>query len=492
MLGRLLKHTSTYTVGNLLLTAAGLISFPILTRTFSVAEYGILGLVGATLTLLVACAKLGIQQSVVRFYAEVRAGKIAVSERQYFSTVLLGMGAVGAVGAALWAPISQILPAALWNDTQVSGLLLLTSVLLLVRVVDSAMLNILRAEQRSTLYTVYSVTRRYSVLGAAIAAALWVLPGLVGFYAGTVLLETCATLTLMALLIRQLGIARSAFSPGLFRSMVAFGIPMIAFEIGGILLNIGDRYVIQARLGADTLGVYSAAYNLCEYVEAILINSFGQAITPMIARAWEESGPHATREFIEQVLHFYLIIAAAIVAGLAATGAGVLEFLASSRYGEGQVVIPLIIAGRVCDGALPIFGAGLYLQKRTRALMLSVVGCAALNLVLNIVLVPKVGMVGSAFATLASYFVLAFSYLRSSRACLPMRFPLGHAVKCGAMGLAMYLALALIRVPGSWPGLATKIAAGTVIYGLLAIALDRRTRQALTALWARRLKLRST
>jgi len=492
MLGRLLKHTSTYTIGNLLLTAAGLVSFPILTRTFTVADYGILGLVGATLTLLVACAKLGIQQSVVRFYAEVRAGKLNVTQRQYFSTVLLGMGTVGAIGTALWAPISQILPAALWNDARVSGLLLLTSVLVLVRVLDSAMLNILRAEQRSGLYTVYSVARRYAVLGAAIAAALWVLPGLTGFYAGTVVLESCATLTLLVLMFQRYGIGRNEFSPALFRSMVAFGIPMIAFEIGGILLNIGDRYVIQAHLGADTLGVYSAAYNLCEYVEAILINSFGQAITPMIARAWEESGPRATREFIEQVLHFYLIIAAAIVAGLAATGAGVLEFLASSRYAEGRIVIPLIIAGRVCDGALPIFAAGLFLQKRTRTLMLNVVSCAALNLLLNILLVPRIGMVGSAFATLVSYFVLAFAYLRSSRDHLPIRFPLGHAAKCCAMGLVMYVVLEQIPVADSLYGLAAKIALGALIYVLLAVVLDTRTRQGLSALWARRLKLRGT
>ncbi|HYB50707.1 MAG TPA: oligosaccharide flippase family protein [Burkholderiaceae bacterium] len=492
MLGRLLKHTSTYTIGNLLLTAAGLVSFPILTRAFTVADYGILGLVGATLTLLVACAKLGIQQSVVRFYAEVRAGKRDVTESQYFSTVLLGMGAIGAVAAALWAPVSQILPAALWNDARVRGLLLLTSVLVLVRVLDSAMLNILRAQQRSTIYTVYSVVRRYAVLGAAIAAGLWVLPGLRGFYAGTVVLETCATVTLMVLLFRQLGINRESFSPTLFRSMVAFGIPMIAFEIGGILLNIGDRYVIQARLGADTLGVYSAAYNLCEYVEAILINSFGQAITPMIARAWEESGPGATQEFIEQVLHFYLIIAAAIVAGLAATGAGVLEFLASSRYAEGQIVIPLIIAGRVCDGALPIFAAGLFLQKRTRTLMLSVVGCAVLNLALNLALVPVIGMLGSAFATLVSYFVLAFSYLWASRDCLPIRFPLGHAIKCGAMGLAMYLAISPLPLSATLSGLATKMAMGALLYVLLVVALDRRSRQVLLALWARRLKLRGT
>ena len=79
MLSRLFRHISVYSAGNLLVTAAGFITFPILTRVFDVADYGVLNLVSATLLLLVAVGKLGMQHAVVRLYSEIRAGKHAAT-----------------------------------------------------------------------------------------------------------------------------------------------------------------------------------------------------------------------------------------------------------------------------------------------------------------------------------------------------------------------------------------------------------------------------
>jgi O-antigen/teichoic acid export membrane protein len=489
MLGRLFKHTSVYTVGNLLLTVAGLVSFPTFTRILSVGDYGILTLIGSTLTLLVACGKLGIQQSVVRFYAEMRAGRSGVTQRQFFSTVVFGMGAVSVIVTALWIPASQLLPTSLWNDPRIAHLLLWTAGLIVVRVVDSSLLNILRAQQNSVAFTVYSVARRYLGLGVTIATMFWILPGLDGFYASTVLVEAAATMILAWVLLRDQGIARSQFSPPLFRSMIGFGAPMIAFELGGIVLNVGDRYVIQAQVGAAALGVYSAAYALCEYVEAVLISSVEQAVTPMISRLWEEQGSSATRDFVEKIFHFYVIVAAAIVAGFAATGGTLLDLLASSRYSEGRVVIPLIIFGRVFYGALNLFAAGLYLSKRTRTLMSGVVICAFLNLALNLILVPRIGIAGAAWATVISSVLIAIGFQFAGRSTLEVRFPLRHALKCSAMALAMYVAVTHIELSNPVLGLAVKIACGALLYALLVLAFDRPSREAAVMLWARRPQL---
>src|SRR5580698_9281506 len=102
MLGRLLRHTSVYTFGNVLLLLAGFVSFPVLTRLLSVDDYAVLSLSGTTLTLLVAFRKLGMQQSIVRFHADLCAADRKLSEAALLSTVLWGMGLTGAVATVLW------------------------------------------------------------------------------------------------------------------------------------------------------------------------------------------------------------------------------------------------------------------------------------------------------------------------------------------------------------------------------------------------------
>ncbi|NMC73322.1 MAG: oligosaccharide flippase family protein, partial [Geobacteraceae bacterium] len=84
----LVKQSSHYFVGQAAILAAGFLSFPILTRIFSVGEYGLMSLVTTTLFIAVAVVKFGIPNSIVRFYAEYRAADRLPS---FFSTLFLAL-----------------------------------------------------------------------------------------------------------------------------------------------------------------------------------------------------------------------------------------------------------------------------------------------------------------------------------------------------------------------------------------------------------------
>jgi O-antigen/teichoic acid export membrane protein len=85
-LRRLFVQASHYSVANLLTTAAGLITFPLMTRIFTVADYGVMNLISATLTVSVALGKFGVQHSIIRYRSEITAGKGKFSTAQLYST----------------------------------------------------------------------------------------------------------------------------------------------------------------------------------------------------------------------------------------------------------------------------------------------------------------------------------------------------------------------------------------------------------------------
>lgn len=485
MLKKLLAHTSVYTAGSLLVTMASLVSFPIFTRIFSVEEYGLLSLISATLMLLVGFGKLGVQHSTVRFYSEVATGKRAVTLGEYYSTVVFGMAASATIVTLLWVGVSQTIPAEWWNDARVRGLLLLTAVLVVLRATDSSLVNILQAQQRSAAYSIYNVIKKYGGLAIILVTVFYVLPGLHGFYVGTIVAEGIAITALFIYLLRGRKLSLSAFSPSLYRAMLVFGIPMIAYEMGGILLNLGDRYIIEFMLGPAALGLYSAAYNFCEYVSLILMVSIGQAIVPMYVHTWEERGEQATRQLVEQSLHFYILLGAAVVAGMAAVGEDMLGFLASEKYREGAVIIPYVAAGMVIDGALAIVAAGLYIHKKTKVLMILVVAAALLNVLLNVLLVPALGIVGAAVATLISYIVLVTGGFIYSRRLLRISIPWPALVKFTLLAIIMYVAVLQVTLANPVAALFGKIIVGISIYSLLVLVFDARARDGLFAAWQR-------
>jgi O-antigen/teichoic acid export membrane protein len=476
MLRQLALHSSKYSIGTLLVTLASLFSFPIVTRIFTVDEYGLLNLISATLLLLTGIAKMGVQHSIMRFYGEARAAQDRHDLTKYYSTTLFGMMAVALIVTILWAFVSQLIPSNWWQDRRVTGLLLLTAVLVVVRSVDSCLSNFLRAEQQSGRLSIYSVAKKYVGLGAILFTVFFVARDLYGFYSATVVSELGAVLVLGALLYKERCYSAQAFSPSLFRRMLMFSIPMIGYELSGILLSTGDRYVIQKMLGSTPLGIYSTGYNLCEYVQIVVLASIGQAIVPMYIQSWEENGEEETGRLIRKALHFYLMLGLPIIAGLSVVGEELLVFLASEKYRQSATIIPYIISGMVLDGLVIIVGAGLYINKRTMIIAALVGVSACLNVVLNIVFIPYLGLIGAALATLFSYGALAFGVLWAGEKKMPISFPWGSALKFGILAGLMFLLVNQLQTAVPLLTLIVRICVGGLFYGIMVLAFDTPTR----------------
>jgi O-antigen/teichoic acid export membrane protein len=270
---------------------------------------------------------------------------------------------------------------------------------------------------------------------------------------------------------------------------LALGLPMtFGFELASVILSVGDRYVIKAVIGEAPLGLYAAAYNLCSYVQAVFVASIGDAITPIYMRMWDEEGAYKTSEFVSRSLRDFILMVAPIVAGVASVGPELLPSLASDRYASAGLVIPWVIAGMVVDGAAIIMGAGLFIQKRTKTIMILVAGSALINVASNLVLVPRLGILGAAVSTLVSYAAIFVMFAVAGRRHLFVRMPWGTLARAGFAAVAVFVVLHYL-VPGRrFVTVGVRAAVGAVMYPVLIAAIDADARALLKKLFD---KLRS-
>jgi O-antigen/teichoic acid export membrane protein len=477
MLARLLAHTSWYTIGSFLATLASFVTFPLLTRSFTVAEYGVLNLIAATLLLLVGLAKSGVQHAVVRFYGEVHAGSSPEQRRRYHATVVYGMAITGLIVTLIWLPVSQVLPDKLWRDPRVAGLLLITASLVLTRSIDSALVNLLRAQERSRAFSVYQVAKKYLLLAGTVVA-LWVLSGgLTRYYLAMLATETLALAGLAWIGFRGEVWRPRDFDSATYKAMMRFGIPMIGFEMMSIVLNTGARYVISWSAGNASVGIYSAAYNLCEYVETIFIISVQQAIQPIYVRLWKTQGVEETSTFLHRSLHLYLALAAVLVAGVSSIGPEMISLLASDKYLAGDAIIPFIIGGMVLRGSMMIFGAGIYLHMQSKIMALLVAGTAVLNMILNVMLIPRWGIMGAAVSVLLSYIAQAIGVYFVGSRWLRVRIPWLVFAKYAVVGALMYAVVREVSIASVWGTLIAKMLVGASTFAVAALAVDGEARR---------------
>ncbi|MDL1876531.1 hypothetical protein FBQ85_15375, partial [Cytophagia bacterium CHB2] len=122
-LGRFLRHSTHYSIGEILILLSTLVSFPITTRIFAVHEYGIMNLISNALLVLVACAKSGLQNSVVRYYDEYAENKHPQDLPVFISTLLLGGMALALMFTLVWIIATTSFSEFWFGESIVPGLL---------------------------------------------------------------------------------------------------------------------------------------------------------------------------------------------------------------------------------------------------------------------------------------------------------------------------------------------------------------------------------
>jgi O-antigen/teichoic acid export membrane protein len=473
---KLLAQSSHYSIASLFTLIAGAMTFPMLTRVLSVRDYGIMSLLGATLSLSVALGKTGLQHAIVRYYSEITAGKSRFSLSQLASTAVLGMSASGLIvmiGLVLGA---QLVPLRWIQEERVRGLLVLVAVLALVQVLDSMFTNMLRAAQRTTALMKYQIAKKYLTLGLLFGGMLLIARSLWTYYSALLFAEGVVLIVLVRVVLKEDPETRphpDRFSRPLYAELLRYGLPMtFGYELAGVILSVGDRYVIKGVIGEEQVGLYAAAYNLCQYVQSVFITSVGDAITPIYMKMYDQEGPEKTRAFTGQSLRNYFLLAAPVIAGVASVGPELLPALASERYASAGGVFPWVMAGMVVDGAATIVGAGLFIHRKTTLMMIAVAGSAAINVVANLLLVPRFGIVGAAAATLIGYVSIYLAFTIGARRYLAVPVPWGTLVRAVLAAVIMYVALSYVLPGKRFITVGARGVLGIIIYAAVIAVID--------------------
>lgn len=391
----------------------GLVSFPIMTRHLSVADYGIVGLITASTTLFFAVGKLGVQHAVIRFFAQVKNANIGFNSQQMNSTVTAMFIVLAVLTTMIFLFMGfEVLPKFLQYE-DISTLFLLGSATVFIRILGSGIVNFLRAQQRSTEVAIAQSLARFLnlILILAVVLATVLKPSSVLI---CMFFAELAGVCYVAYQYRSdFFFKRVDVSGKLAQAMLLYGIPLMILESLTLVLRLSDRYLIEAILGVDELGQYSASYNLTGYLEVIILAAMIQAVKPAYMQMWESEGADQTGKFLARGFQLYMVIGIPFIAMFSITSPYLLSFLAGPKYAIGTVIIPFVSLSWWLEGAMVFLAAGLYIFKDTKVLMFCCFLATIINLGLNILLIPRFGIMGAAAVTMFSYaiFVLAVSVI---------------------------------------------------------------------------------
>lgn len=433
---RLLRQGSLYAVANLTMKGAGfLLALIYLNPAYLSQEaFGIWGTLDAAAKVIVPLLGLGLVTGVLRFWAdpELEDQREALATTALAATIGLALigGAVMLVGA-------EWIAAGLLGDEAPPGaahLVRLLGALVAFRTVTAVPQSLLRIRERPGVFVV-AVGGEMVVLVAG-TVYLLVVRGM--GLEGVVLAHVAAAgLSALVLTAGALWTGRAAIRPDLLGKLVRFGLPLAAAGVASLLLNLGDRFLLLRITDAATTAVYDWSGRLGSLLYLVVISSFNLAFSVLGVKSLKGD---ATQTALHQsVFRHFIVITGFLALGLSLIAFDLTRWISPEpAYLGAETLVAPIAAGYLLYGVYFLMVNVLFVADRTRTVAVLLVGATALNVALNVALIPTLGPMGAALATVVSYGALVAFTARTVAREAATRFDWSILAKVLGLGAVLW------------------------------------------------------
>jgi len=461
-LKELLSDTLVYGISSVLARFIGYLLVPLHTAVFPTSEYGIVSLVYAGIVFLNVIFTFGMESAYLRYAKDREQAK------SVFKTLQTGLAALATLlvlvlilAAPVLMPTMSLLSAGqenlywmmlgiLWFDTMV--------------LIPFAELRLVRRQWLFALFKTGNILVNVGLQFYLILARGWGIEAV--FFANLV----ASVLTALVLWVSTSDMFSGSWDSAVFRRALWFGLPFIPAGLGFAINETLDRfflgnYLTEATVARlydpdlmpdDIVGIYSACYKVSVFM-MLLVQMFRMAWQPFFLR--ESDDPEAPRLYRDVFRYFNgiagicFLVVALFAQQIVQIKIPLLDvYLVGEEYWAGLQIVPVLLGAYWFHGWYMNFSAGIFIREKTKVLPVITLIGATITVASNLVLIPYIGMMGSAVATLISYAAMAMLLYYQSTKIYPVDYQLAGGFGMMILGVICLCLQPYLNqwIPGEW------------------------------------------
>jgi O-antigen/teichoic acid export membrane protein len=434
-LRRLATTGAAYTAASILSKLIAVALLPLYTRYLTPTDYGAAEVMFAAIVSASIIVRFGLIEAVLRFYYKDDEEPDRVVASSFAS--LFWLSTLGALIALPFAtPISEALldhPAPDLARVAIGGLWVLT--------MFEFMLTLFRLEERARAFFVTTIVNVVVTIGLTVVLVVGAGEGARGLLVGSYASGAVFVLGLIVLQRHRLSLR---FDRELLRRLLRFGLPTMPAEASLYLLNFVDRIIIVRSLGLAEAGLYSLAVKFAQGVN-VLVRGFQLAWPPL---AYSIRDDDEARRAYATVVTLFVAGCTFAVTGMWLFSRWIVRALAAPKFFDSYEAVGLIATAVTLYAVYMVLVVILGRTGRTEFNLPATLAALAANVVLNLLLVPPLGIVGAGLALVASYVVvLALMYAFTQR-LFPVPYQWGRLARV-VLTAAVLVGLAELLMPTS-------------------------------------------
>lgn len=492
----LAKDTAIYGLSSIIGRFLNWCLVPLYTQMFPASEYGVVTYVYAAVALALIILTYGMETGFFRFANHERYS----DPMEVYSTGLISLGVSSTAFVALMlafiGPVSAALHAPSHHDYIV--MMVITVALDAFTALPFSYLRYAKRPIRFASLRLINIAANIglNLFFILLCPRLWDnAPGWIAWFydpdfgIGYIFLANLISSALnLLLLIPELHGFRWRFNPALWREMIAYSAPLLVLGVAGIMnqtlgtLLMPMLYTDKTQAITD-VGIYGANYKIA-IVMVMFIQAFRFAYEPFIFSQNRSKGTDKLAVYA-MAMKWFVIFAMAIFL-FVMFYLDFLRYFISPRYFSGLKVVPVVMIAEFFFGVFFNLSLWYKLTDQTRwGMWFSLIGLA-MTILLNILLVPRMGYMGCAWAALGCYGTMMVASYLIGRVKYPIDYGVGRLGFYFVLAMALYFFANAVTLPSQWINiplrtllLATYIGAAIKIEGVTLsqlLPLDRLSR----------------
>lgn len=405
----LIKNTIIIALGTFLPKFAAIITLPILTAYMSKADYGMSDIIATICSLLLPMATLKIEAAAFRFIVDKRG------EEKECSKIIVTMFVFASIISIFVLGIYYYIP----NSMNIK-VKILCCVYFYLQSIYSMLQQILRGLSKNILYSSNTISYAFFNLVLIVIFIKHFELGLVGLlYSYNIsLIISIIFCTFSGKIYKYLDLRNFSFS--VLKEMLLYSWPMVPNSLSLWIMNLSDRLIISKYLG----NIANADYAVANKIPNLYSTMEGTFIM-----AWQENASIANKDsdsyiYYSKVFEGVFEILVWLIAGVMTACPIIYTLLVRGDYSTAYVQIPILFLAMFFSSISSFFGGIYVAEKKTKRVAFTTVVSALINIVVDLILINRIGLYAASISTLVSYACLAIFRMFDVNSIIPMCYNL--------------------------------------------------------------------
>jgi len=399
------KQTIIYGIGRVAVKLTALILIPVFTNYISIYEIGVLALFELTELLLLAVLPLGVFQGIWRYLTKTDYKK----NKQLIISGFFGLiiTTIFFIGLCLLG-IDQLM--GLLNiSIQYKSLYVIVLLNVVFQIGIQFNLQLWRYEQKSIQYIIVTFLQFIGITGVTMLLIIKFNFGLTSAVWGkAIILAPLFIISMIYVFIHN----RIKPSVRLFFEQLKFGLPLIIAGISTPILTVSDRFFLNMFLPLEQVGIYNIVYKFGMIINILLVMPLSMGMSPYMYRIGSLNSEH---KFYSDIMFYYSVIGSVLVLMISMMASPMIELFSTKDYLIAAGIIPIVSFAYLISGFNSFFSISIALNNKTKIIGIIASFGIIINLLLNYYLIQNYYLMGAAWATVISYFLITIMYYVSAK-----------------------------------------------------------------------------